>query len=182
MSGLVLGLVGTDHHRFDRFVDWVDAAAFVHPDVDFIIQHGTSRAPLVAEGRSYLPHAELIDLLRRADAVVCHGGPGTISDARAAGLVPVVLPRDPARGEHVDGHQLRFAALVGDAGLTATALTQADFEEKLSIALGRARRLPAPSSDGDETERARARLAVELDRLLVDRHRGPRPLRGSATR
>lgn len=182
MSGLVLALVGTDHHPFDRLVDWIDAAAVAHPDVHFVMQHGESKAPLVAEGRRYLSHADIVDLLARSDAVACHGGPGTIMDARASGLVPVVVPRDPALGEHVDGHQLRFAAVVGGAGVTATAVTSAEFQEQLSIALGRTRRLSIPSARGDEAERARARLAFELDRLLADRRRGPRLQRGRAAR
>ena len=46
MTPLVVALAGTDHHPFDRLVEWVDAAALRHPDVRFLVQHGgTTRAP-----------------------------------------------------------------------------------------------------------------------------------------
>jgi UDP-N-acetylglucosamine transferase subunit ALG13 len=55
-----------------------------------------------------LPRDELSHLMGAARVVVCHGGPGTILEARAAGRVPIVVPRDPTFGEHVDDHQIRF--------------------------------------------------------------------------
>ena len=38
---LVFVTVGSDHHRFDRLVSWVDAWA-AGRDVDCVIQYGTS--------------------------------------------------------------------------------------------------------------------------------------------
>ncbi len=102
-------LVGTDHHAFDRLVSWADRWAAAHPEDDVLVQHGASGAPTTAQGRDIMPPAELRDRCARSDIVVTHGGPGTIMDARAAGHRPIVLPREPARGEHVDDHQLRFS-------------------------------------------------------------------------
>ena len=42
-------------------------------------------------------------------------------DARGLGHVPVCVPRDPSLGEHVDGHQQRFATLVDRAGVVVRA-------------------------------------------------------------
>ena len=50
MSPLVLALSGTDHHPFDRLVHWMDDAAARHPDVRFLVQHGRSTPPTIAEG------------------------------------------------------------------------------------------------------------------------------------
>ena len=122
VTALVLALTGTDHHPFDRMVEWVDAAAVRHPDVRFVIQHGLTRPPSVAEGHEFLAHDRLVALLGEASVVVCHGGPGTIMDAREAGHVPLCVPRDPQLGEHVDGHQQRFAAVVGEAGVVRARL------------------------------------------------------------
>lgn len=116
MSALVLALAGTDHHPFARLVHWMDAAATRRPDVRFVVQHGASPAPQVAEGHAFVSHDVLTALVAEAAVVVCHGGPGTIMDARAAGHVPLCVPRDPSLGEHVDGHQQRFAATVGEVG------------------------------------------------------------------
>ncbi len=175
MSALVFVMVGTDHHPFDRLVDWVDDAARRRPDTRFVVQHGDSKAPRVAEGHSFLPHQRIGELLAEAAGAVCHGGPGTIMDARDAGHVPICVPRDPALGEHVDGHQQRFAALVHRAGVVTRAETALDFRAALDEVLaksveGRASARPTSAA----TEAARESLAHELDQLLIPRPRGPR--------
>lgn len=166
-------MVGTDHHPFDRLVDWVDACATAHPGNRFFVQYGASREPRVAEGAAYLAYDELTALLAQAAVVVCHGGPGTITDARAQGLVPICLPRDPARGEHVDGHQLRFAAAAARAGIVCHVSTAEEFERALADALAKAH-VPGDTSGasvGLEVGLARARAAQELDSLM---QMGPR--------
>ena len=87
---MVLVVVGTDHHPFDRLVGWAEGWARDHPDIRVVVQFGTSRPPVVAEGFDVLPVEGLKDLFAAATVVVCHGGPGTIMGARSAGLVPLV--------------------------------------------------------------------------------------------
>lgn len=138
MSGAalrVLVLLGTDYHPFDRAVAWVDAWAEANPGVEVFIQHGSSGAPRVAGGAAFLDHAELDRRLRDSDLVISHGGPATISEARAAGHVPVVLPRNPDLGEHVDDHQLRFSAWAAGRGLARRVTEQADLVAALDAAL-----------------------------------------------
>lgn len=117
---LVVALVGTDHHPFDRLVRWVDVWAAAN-DARVVIQHGAARPPEHAEGVRLLPGDELAELLGAATAVVCHGGPGTIAAARAAGRLPIAIARDPRRREHVDDHQQRFVAAAARAGEVRTA-------------------------------------------------------------
>lgn len=109
--------VGTDHHRFDRLTGWLTAWRTSHPDVDLVVQHGTSSPVTNARNSGLLPHPELMEWFRAADAVVLQGGPGGVMDARANGVLPIVVPRDPELGEHVDGHQLDFSAHLADRGL-----------------------------------------------------------------
>jgi len=167
---MVLALVGTDHHQFDRLIDWLDEAAVRNPDVRFVVQHGASRAPLVADGVDYLPYEEIVRLVQEADVVVCHGGPGTIMDARSAGHVPICVPRDPKRGEHVDGHQHRFAAVMDGHGTVTTCTTAAAFQvvlaERLELGAHRDRQV----EDG-ETLMARHRMTILLDRLVMETER-----------
>jgi len=166
VTALVLALTGTDHHPFDRMVRWVDAAAARHRDVRFVVQHGATRPPLVAEGHDFLGQASLAALIAQAAVVVCHGGPGTILDAREAGHVPLCVPRDPDLGEHVDGHQQRFVALVGEAGVVRDVRSRASFDQELAEALGRGApaRVSVPVSVLRDA--ARARAALELDGLM----------------
>lgn len=175
MTGLVLVMVGTDHHPFDRLVAWADRLPEALPGTRVVLQHGASTPPLVAEGHAFLPYDEIRALLAEASAVVCHGGPGTIMDARRAGHVPICVPRDPARGEHVDGHQQRFAALAEEAGIVtrvgSLAALVAGVEVLLAAAPGeRARVVPISPA----TEAARDLLAHELDELVSPRVRASR--------
>ena len=170
MTGLVVALAGTDHHPFERMVDWVDAAAVRRTDVRFVVQHGATRPPRVAEGHDFLPHERLVEMLAQASLVICHGGPGTIMDAREAGHVPLCIPRDPLLGEHVDGHQQRFATMAGGAGVVRLVASLEVFHEELESALVPAPVLRAVHSTTEARDLARARAAAELD-SLIDRRR-----------
>jgi UDP-N-acetylglucosamine transferase subunit ALG13 len=169
VSELVVVLLGTDHHPFDRLVAWADEVARLRPDLRLIVQHGATRAPEYAEGHDYLPHHELLDLIGAASAVACHGGPGTIMDARGAGHVPVCVPRDPALGEHVDGHQMRFAALAARAGVVTTVdrvdKFHAAIHQLVKASAERGARPVIPPNPAIEA--ARGLLARELDRLVA---------------
>ena len=168
MTRLVIALSGTDHHPFPRLVDWVDAAAARHPDVRFLVQHGaTTPAPTLADGVDYLTRDELTRLLGEADVAICHGGPGTIMDARAAGHLPLCVPRDPALGEHVDGHQQRFAAAVGEAGVVRHVTSAESFHETLDQALLTTPSAVAAGLVTAARDRARADVAAELDQLMT---------------
>lgn len=111
MSPAIVITVGTDVHPFDRLVHWADRLVG-DLGVDVLVQFGTSITPAAATGRDYIPHDELRSLMRGAACVVTHGGPASVMDARASHARPVVVPRDPARGEHVDGHQMAFADFI----------------------------------------------------------------------
>jgi UDP-N-acetylglucosamine transferase subunit ALG13 len=167
VSLLVLALTGTDHHPFQRMVEWVDAAAARRLDVRFVIQHGVSRPPRMAEGHDFLSHARVVALMAEASAVVCHGGPGLITEAREAGHVPLCMPRDPQLGEHVDGHQQRFAALVSSAGVVRTVSSLEDLHHELDSALARATGLVTPERVSAERDAARALAAAALDELMT---------------
>ena len=184
MKPLVLGLVGTDHHPFDRLVAWMDIAAGRRDDVHFVVQYATSRAPRVAEGHAFLPHERLVELMQEASVVVCHGGPGTIMDARQAGHVPLCVPRDPRLGEHVDGHQQRFAAVVGEVGLVQVVPSLDALVTDVDGALVLGPRSIAEALADRARQGALALAARELDEVMAvrvprpRRHR-PAPMAGS---
>jgi UDP-N-acetylglucosamine transferase subunit ALG13 len=166
VTALVLALAGTDHHPFDRLVQWVDEAACRHHDVRVVVQHGTARPPSAAEGRPFLNHDRLVELLAQASVVVCHGGPGTVLEAREAGHVPLCVPRDPRLGEHVDGHQQRFASLVGETGVVRVVSTQLTFHRELDRALESGVGTRAAALTSRDRDEARARVGVEFDHLI----------------
>lgn len=136
MTPLVFVSVGTDHHPFDRLVGWADRwprSSSVGGEV--FIQRGTSLLPPSAASTDYLGKGQLDDYLEAAAAVVCHGGPSTIMGARGAGIRPIVVPRDPSLGEHVDGHQLAFCDHLERYELVWRARTEAQLHELIDAAI-----------------------------------------------
>ncbi len=159
-GGFVLALVGTDHHPFDSMIEAMDAFATDHPQLRVFVQYGTSVAPRVAEGAALLDRADLDDLIAAADLIVSHGGPATITEIRSRGLLPIVMPRNPDLGEHVDGHQQRFARLMGASGFLRLA-TPADVGGILDEALA------DPESFVVDAQADAARLAGSIERAGV---------------
>ena len=130
----VVATVGTDNHPFDRLVSWIDQIA-LDIEADVFIQYGTSRPPRIAHGADYMTHAALGELISGASAVITHGGPATIMEARALHGSPIVVPRDPDRGEHVDGHQLEFCELMADKGVLILARTPGELADAINAHL-----------------------------------------------
>lgn len=158
---LVAVFLGTDHHRFDRLVHW-SAELHLEGRFRFHVQHGATPLPPGLPGRAMLGADGIARLLDAADAVVTHGGPGTIMDARDRGHVPVVVPRDPRLGEHVDDHQLRFARFLGGRGVVTTANDLHQLRARLHLAalVGHAPPRDRPASP------AMARFEAMIDELV----------------
>ncbi len=122
ITPLVFVVVGTDHHPFDRLCRWIDGWYDAHQaDARCLIQAGTAAPPRHTPWVASLRHDEVQETMRRSAAVVCHAGPATVMDCRAAGLRPIVVPRRRDLGEHVDDHQLHFARRFAEAGLVRLA-------------------------------------------------------------
>ena len=157
----VLVVVGTDHHRFDRLVDWLDDwAERQELPTRVVFQHGSARAPRFGEGHALLPHEQLQTLMASATVLVTHGGPATICEAWRHGRRPLVVPRDPQRAEHVDGHQQRFSRRLGSQGLVLLC----EQREQLEQALDQARRDPGHVLFG-EHEGREAMVAASVARF-----------------
>ena len=173
---LVLVVTGTDKHPFDRLVRWVDdwLTARTGPPIRCVVQYGTSRPSVLAEGAAYLDHATMEDLMRRSQVIVSHGGPTTISEARRLGHRPLVVPRRASRGEHVDDHQFRFTNRLVESGLVDIAEDPAQLAEAIERGLTRDGasdpEVPGQVPQSDAAHAAAA-FAVVVDSVL----QAPRP-------
>lgn len=127
-SRSVVVLLGTDHHQFERMVAWAESHAGRFPDDRVLVQHGRSRKPRIGTGIDFMGQEDLRGHLAAADVVVCHGGPGTIADARSEQHRPLVMPRDPRLGEHVDSHQQRFVRFAEGHELVHACAEPADLD------------------------------------------------------
>ncbi len=129
---------GTDHHPFDRLIDWVDAAAerwrsegYAQRlgELELHVQHGTSRAPRHGKAVAFLTGDEIGQAYSAATAVIVSCGPGAVMDARGAGRRPIVVAR--VRGEAVDDHQAAFALHLDHHGVAVAATTPDSLFERL---------------------------------------------------
>jgi UDP-N-acetylglucosamine transferase subunit ALG13 len=111
---MIFVAVGTHHQPFDRLLQAADRAA-AELGEDLIAQRGSSRVEVRGEIHDLLPPDAFDRLLREARVVVLHAGSSSFLQARAAGRRPILVPRRPERGEHVDDHQVRFTRALDPA-------------------------------------------------------------------
>lgn len=116
----ILFMVGTHHFPFTRLLKWADRFAETHPQLRLLVQHGeTSCSEFIARKnlvwQASLTHAEM-DTLHPL-AVVLPAGPSLMMEWARRGVKPLVVPRDPKQGEHIDEHQQLFARDMQSIGL-----------------------------------------------------------------
>ncbi len=111
---MVFVTVGTHEQQFDRLVRAADGLAAKWQGREaVVVQTGYSAyTPKHCEWASFYPYQEMHRLIEQADAVVTHGGPSSFMEVRAAGKVPVVVPRMSCHGEHVNNHQVEFVRAI----------------------------------------------------------------------
>lgn len=184
VAGLVLVIVGTDSHQFDRLMDWLERWYASRADQPgLIVQHGYTRRPQVPGAVDFLDHQQVHAAIIAATVVVTHGGPASIIEVRRAGRLPIVVPRDPARGEHVDDHQQRFAHRLASVGAIRLCEEEADFIAALDAGLAApdSYRLSEPVGGGDRAQAVA--LVGQIVEALMRRTRGTanaRRLRGAS--
>lgn len=165
----LLVVVGTDFHPFDRLMDWLERWYAHRPDrPDLVVQHGHSRRPDLPGAAGFLDHGTLRSAIATATLVVTHGGPASILETRRAGRLPVVVPRDPRHGEHVDDHQQRFAHWLARADMIRLCDVEADLAGALDAGLADpdAFRLAADPREEAATRHAAARVGRIVEELI----------------
>ncbi|WP_325053063.1 glycosyltransferase [Thermomonospora amylolytica] len=183
---LVLVTVGTDFHKFDRLIGWVDRwVRDTGTDrVRCVVQHGASAAPEHAEARDMLDHAELLRLMGEAAVVVTHAGAATIGEARRLGRLPVIVAREPELDEIVDGHQIDFARRVAAKGLIELCDDEAALRARLDRVLADPAAFRLAAGDDAAAQAEAVRRTGELIDTLVAASRGeaaaPADVRGAA--
>ncbi|MEX3611258.1 glycosyltransferase [Rothia sp. LK2588] len=132
---LVVSL-GTDYHKFDRLVQWVDAYLAQHPELTCLFQHGFTDPPQRATATvDRMPRKELLKIYEASKVVLVQGGPGSILDAREVGVIPLAVPRVAELDEVVDNHQVEFSKVMESYGETIIVHDAADLAAKIDAAL-----------------------------------------------
>jgi UDP-N-acetylglucosamine transferase subunit ALG13 len=112
---LILVVTGTHHQPFDRLLHAADLVGAATGE-QVVAQVGAATLALPhCEVYTSWPPAELERRMGEARIVVLHGGTSVFLAARALGRRPIVVPRRPEHGEHVDDHQVRFVRSLDNA-------------------------------------------------------------------
>jgi UDP-N-acetylglucosamine transferase subunit ALG13 len=173
---VVLAVVGTDVHSFDRLVDWLERWHAGRSDAPpTVLQYGHSRTPDLPGAVAFLGHDELQRAMAEAVLVVSHGGPATITEARRHGHLPIVVPRDPAHHEHVDNHQQLFSRRLAAAGMVRLCETEVELTEALDKGLvdPAAYTLAADPHAQEARAEAVAKVGQIVEQLVAKRSRRP---------
>src|SRR3954469_15322828 len=112
---MIVVTVGTHEQPFDRMMRAVVALGDSEP---MLVQYGTctiTSGP--GEWVDFLSFDELAERTRDARAFICHAGVGSIVRPRRCGHRPIIMPRRPEHGEHVDEHQLELSRRLEQAGI-----------------------------------------------------------------
>lgn len=123
--------VGTDHHAFDRLMEWCSGL----PAEGGFVQHGPAEPPPRWESQAFLSYPEMVHRIRSARVVVTHGGPATVALCLALGRWPIVVPRLGTLGEVVDDHQVAFAERLTLSGHARVASTPDDLQDMVADGL-----------------------------------------------
>ena len=114
---MIFATVGTHEDPFDRLLGALDGLGpeFAPPDEEIVVQSGyCTLQPRRVRAEPLIAFSAVQALMAEARIVITHGGPASIMQALAHGKVPIVVPRQARFGEHVDDHQVRFAARIAD--------------------------------------------------------------------
>lgn len=155
---MILLSLGTHQQPFPRALDLVEPLARSGEEV--LVQHGaTPPRPELPNTRwvEFMPFPALVEAMSEARGVVCHAGVGTIVTAIRAGHVPVVIPRRPDLGEHVDNHQMDIASRYAERGLVRCVTAETDLAPLLA---GRREDLGATIGKGSRELRTAVAEAV----------------------
>ena len=174
---LVFVTVGSDYHPFTRLVSWVDGwlEDGGASRARCVMQYGTAPAPRFASGEAFMPHDDVLALMRSAVAVVAQGGPMTMVEARRQGRLPLAVPRTRALREVVDDHQHAFCGHMAAQGQAALATDEATLRQLLDDAVANPERYAIDAaSDGDRVDEAVGRFTTIAQRLSQERLAGSR--------
>jgi UDP-N-acetylglucosamine transferase subunit ALG13 len=127
--------LGTHHDPFPRLIEGLQLLE----GHDLVVQHGHSPAPIhAAQTADFLSFEELIEQVRKADAIVTHAGVGSILTCLRLGRTPLVVPRQSRFGEHVDDHQVELTEALAADGKVIPVWDVADLPDLVEVAPGEA--------------------------------------------
>jgi UDP-N-acetylglucosamine transferase subunit ALG13 len=137
---MIFVTVGNATQRFPRLLSAVGAMAssgvFGSELVVIQVGHNAGFTASHCQQERFVSPDRFASLMREADVVICHAGAGTLYHAFQAGKVPVVMPRRPMYGEHVED-QLELVKALAAEGRIIPAYEPAELPHAVEAARAR---------------------------------------------
>jgi UDP-N-acetylglucosamine transferase subunit ALG13 len=112
----VVVTLGSNSYGFRRLIEGLLRVLPAGADVLWQTGH-TDASGLGIDAVKFLPSADLVSAMRKADLVVSHAGVGSALAAMQTGHAPLLVPRRSYRNEHVDDHQVQIARHLVSRGI-----------------------------------------------------------------
>lgn len=154
--------VGTSLDPFDRLLRILDELYEERRiPCPALAQSGHSRyVPRNYQAIAFMPDREMEQRVRRARAIVCHGGSGILGTCLLLGRRPVVFPRRAAHREIINDHQLELCQALLAQGRIYLAGDKAELSTGLERALGDRQGDRQPDRHPDRLPGARLKAAI----------------------
>jgi UDP-N-acetylglucosamine transferase subunit ALG13 len=142
---VIFVITGMEVHPFDRLARAIDdLQAAAGSSEEYFLQLGAcTYQPRHARFERYLSFDQVCRTIRQAEVVITHAGAGSTLVCIQQGKHPIIVPRRRRWGEHVDEHQVPFAAKLSQAGMA----TACDDLAELPVAIAATRGLVGRGAD-----------------------------------
>lgn len=139
---MIFVIMGMEVHPFDRLARAIDELQLAEAGrEEYFIQLGScTYEPKHARFERFLSFGDVCENVRKSSVVISHAGAGSTLVCIQQGKHPILVPRRSHFGEHVDEHQVPFAARFAGLGLATTV----DTLEELPAAVVAVRAKPPP--------------------------------------
>ncbi|PIY17051.1 hypothetical protein CO112_00040 [Candidatus Dojkabacteria bacterium CG_4_9_14_3_um_filter_150_Dojkabacteria_WS6_41_13] len=129
--------LGTEKFQFTRVLEWLDRALddnVLDEQEEILVQAGSTNYIPRHKNMvlfTIVPYQQQIEEFKKARISIIHAGIGNVLDLADLDRVPIIIPRDPMRKEHLDGHQLDFCDVAGKELALPVAHTYKQFAEAI---------------------------------------------------
>lgn len=104
---MIFVTVGTHDRQFDRLLKELDIMVANGKIQDVVAQIGHSNyIPKNYKWFRFLEFEKMLELQKKADFIISHGGVGSIMTGLELNKTIIVVPRLPEYNEHLDRHQI----------------------------------------------------------------------------
>lgn len=113
---MVFVMVGTQKQDFSRIFRLVENAEVLKDEM-IVAQSGYTKYDFKrTKAYEFMSHDELVNNIKKADIIICHGGVGTIFDSLYENKKILAVPRLAKYGEHINDHQIEICEALSSEG------------------------------------------------------------------